>query len=292
MKIAYLIISPKNPLQVYNLIHALSNGKNHFFIHLKKGMEFEIEKINKLPNVCFSEKKHRSGWAGFKVLLATIDLIKLAKKADPDFDYYINLSDSCYPIYNNEIIEKYLFTHNFNFIEGLKLPSNKLDAGGLQKIELPWFQDEFQDLNPYVKKYLHKAIHLIYRILNIKRSFPKEYDAYFGSQWWALTNFAVDILLNSVNNEKKLLNFFKRSFAADEQYIQTVIYNAKELEDKIINKPFRYVDWNTNGPPKTLTMTDYNDILQSGFLFARKFDHENEPEIIRALNVTFQNKLN
>src|ERR1041385_9044555 len=126
MKIAYLIISHKSPEQVYNLIKILNNEKNHFFIHFKKGLEFEIPNdIKKLPNVYFTEKRYKAGWAGFKILLATIELIKLAKRTKCNFHYYVNLSESCYPLSNNEKIENFLENTNSNFIEGTELAKIK-----------------------------------------------------------------------------------------------------------------------------------------------------------------------
>jgi|688.fasta_scaffold00005_151 hypothetical protein len=273
MKIAYLFIVYNKPLDVFNLVRLLDNGKNTFFIHFKKGVSFTVpDDIKTKVNVIFAKKRFKAGWAGFKVIEATIHLMQLAFESEYTFDYYINMSGSCFPVYSNSIIEKKLKTIQHSVIEGIKIPNPSLQNEGLPKIIYPWFQDELQNCNRYLKKYFHKILHVFLKIINLKRKFPAGYDPYFGSQWWALTQEAVVEVLQSYTNNKLLYIFFKRVWASDEQYIQTVVYNSPRLEGKLINQPFRYIDWNTNGPPKTLTILDYQKILQSDRLFARKID--------------------
>jgi len=291
VRIAYLIIAHNNPSQVFNLITALNNGQNYFFVHFKKGASFQIPaNIKAMANVVFSEIRYDAGWCGYKVILANLKLVEMAKATNLQFDYFINLSGSCFPTCSNEHLETFLKKNPYSFIEGHEIPSASIDKdSGLPKIEYPWFQDELQNTNPYLKKFFHKFIHFFYKLVGLKRKFPNQYKPYFGSQWWALTNEAATILLHSFNNEIKLLHFFKRCWCSDEQYIQTVIYNAKALEGKIKNQAFRYIDWNTNGPPKTLTLLDYDKILSSEHLFARKFDAIKSKELIDMLVNKFFN---
>ncbi len=288
MKIAYLFIVYNKPNDVFNLIRLLDNGKNSFFIHFKKGFSFDVPNdIKSNAKVTFATKRYKSGWAGFKVIEATIHLMQLASESQDKSNYFINMSGSCYPVYSNDFIEKRLENLKYSVIEGLKLPSTKLQGGGLSKINYPWFHDELQDFNPYLKKYLHKSLHAIYKLFNLKRKFPGGYEPYFGSQWWALTSEAANEVLQSHKNNESLYKFFKRVWASDEQYIQTVVYNSKTLKEKLINQPFRYIDWNTNGPPKTLILDDYPKILQSECLFARKVDQVVSEKLIIQLRSKF-----
>jgi hypothetical protein len=273
LKIAYLIIAHNEPENVFNLVRTLHKNDVVFFIHFKKGVLFEVPPdILNLGNVLFAKERYLAGWCGFNVIRANMHLLELACNQSSKFDYYINLSGNCFPIHSNEYISNYLLNNPFNFIEGEKLPSERLHKLGLSKIEFPWFQDELQKVNPYFKKYFHKSLHAILNFFKIKRKFPERYHPYFGSQWWALTHEAVGILIISFRNEKKLVNFFKQSWCADEQYMQTVIFNSILLKDKIRNQTFRYIDWNSNGPPKILTIEDSKKILSSGKLFMRKID--------------------
>ncbi len=281
MKIAYLLIVYNNSDQVFKLVRKLNTSNNSFYIHFKLGYDFIVPPdIELMTNVHFSEKRYLAGWAGFKVILANFYLMEMALKSEVEYDYYINLSGNCYPIYSNLIIEEKLSGINKSIIEGIRLPNEIFKEGGLNKIKYPWFQDEFQLFNPYLKKYLHKLIHIPYKLFNIKRKFPEKLKPYFGSQWHALTHEAVLVLQEFKTNHSDSFNFFKRCWCSDEQVIQTILYSSDKLKDKIINQPFRYIDWNTNGPPKTLIKSDFKKIIKSGHLFARKFDKDISAELI------------
>jgi hypothetical protein len=273
MRIAYLLLAHNKIDQVFNLVRCLNYPDNGIFIHIKEGVNFEIpDDIQKMSNVHFATKRYLAGWCGFSVIMANLHLLELAMNSIIQYDYFINLSGSCFPMYSNEYIASYLEKNQYIYIEGHKLPYDKLTKGGLAKILYPWYQDKFQNLNPYVKKLFHKIIHIPYLVFSVHRKTPKQIDQYFGSQWWAITFEVANLVLKSAKENPTLLKFYKKCWCTDEQYFQTVIFNTPELKDKIKNGPFRYIDWNTNGPPKTLVVDDYQKLIDSKFLFARKFD--------------------
>jgi len=286
MNIAYLIIAHKDIHQVYRLIDRLDAENVYFFIHVKQSYQLTLspEYAHK-KNVVFIDKRFNAGWCGYKVLLATLELIKTALMQEQRFDYFINLSGNCYPIVSNEAIHDYLNDHaGSNFIEGRPLTDSKFPDNGMNKINLPWFQDEFQNFNSYIKKGLHQAIQWPYRLFNLTRKLPGHLLPYGGSQWWALTHEVVQFIYNSSLEHPKLVNFFKRSWCSDELYIQMILYNNDDFKEKLINKPFRFMDWNTNGPPKTLTLDDYDRLMASDHVFARKFDPIGSADLIILLD--------
>jgi len=286
MNLAYLLIAYGNIEQVFKLIHRLDNYNTYFFIHFKGGHTIKVpDNYKNKKNIILTPNRYKAGWGGFKVVLATLDLLKLAYYSNIKFDYFLNLSKDCYPVKSNRDIELF-FTNNYgySFIEGMEIPNSKIQGGGTYKIELPWFLDELQNINPYLKKLIHLLIHIPYKLFGIKREIPCNLKPFFGSQWWALNDKVVKYILDFTDKNKKVLNFFKHCWAPDELYIQTIVYNNDDLKNFIKNKPFRYLDWNTNGPPKTLTIEDYEKIKKSGELFARKFDYEISKELIEKLD--------
>jgi len=49
------------------------------------------------------------------------------------------------------------------------------------------------------------------------------------------------------------------------------------------------VDWNVDGAsPRTLTNADYDTLMQSGMLFARKFDETVDAQIIHRITGTIR----
>ena len=82
-----------------------------------------------------------------------------------------------------------------------------------------------------------------------------------------------------LDKNTNVARFFKLTWAPDEMIFQTVLYNS-DFRNKISNNNLRYIDW-TEGKasPKTLSMEDAKYLLQSGALFARKFNLKAHPEL-------------
>ncbi|MPN44517.1 hypothetical protein SDC9_192082 [bioreactor metagenome] len=52
----------------------------------------------------------------------------------------------------------------------------------------------------------------------------------------------------------------------------------------------RFVDWSEGGrSPRVLRMEDYEALMESGMLFARKFDEAKDGEVIRRIAEHIQN---
>ena len=66
--------------------------------------------------------------------------------------------------------------------------------------------------------------------------------------------------------------------------IPTLIMNSK-FRQTVINDNFYYIDWSKGGVnPKTLTVEDYDQLLSSDKMLARKFDMKQDPVILDMLD--------
>ncbi len=106
-----------------------------------------------------------------------------------------------------------------------------------------------------------------------------------GYNWASLTSKSVEILLEK---ERVIKRMTFASLCADEIYKQTILckYAADTIYyDKYGNTTdLRYVDWSEGEDhPKILDESDYEKIMTSGKLFARKFDEEKSRIIIEKL---------
>ena len=108
----------------------------------------------------------------------------------------------------------------------------------------------------------------------------------FGANWFSITD---DFVTYMLNNRKWILERFKYSISGDEEIVQTLIYNSKFYKKIYIKKEqqrnndhiacMRKIDWNRGGP-YTWTINDFQEIMQSNCLFARKFDENKDKFII------------
>lgn len=103
----------------------------------------------------------------------------------------------------------------------------------------------------------------------------------YGANWCSLTQGAVKEI---VDKWKIYRPIFTNSTSCDELYKQMILLaNPSFAFAKEGN--LRYVDFSSQQPsPKTLRMEDYDKIMRSGCLFARKFDVNVDKEIVSEIS--------
>ena len=99
MKIAYLILAYHQPEHVARMIGHLDDGDARFFVHIDAKVDIEpFRRAIRSPRVAFAARRREVNWGGWNMVQATLDMLEQALAADPSFDYFQLLSDSCYPI--------------------------------------------------------------------------------------------------------------------------------------------------------------------------------------------------
>jgi len=272
MKIAYIILAHKYPEQLIRLIHRLNTEKASFFVHVDKKTDKIIynqivENLNGLSNVYFLNR-NKAYWAFFSSMLnPTVRGIDEMFKRNVPFDYVILLTGQDYPLKSNKQIEKVLQENKGKvFMRYHSIPSDCWinEKGGLDRIE-----------------YRHFYFFDRHFIFPIKRKFPKVFKPYGGNAYWCLPKECAEYVRNLIKQNPSFFNFFKHVFAPEEIFFQTVILNSP-FKDSVINNDLRYIDWPDKNPshPKILCKEDFEKLLRSSSLFARKFDITVDADIL------------
>jgi len=106
------------------------------------------------------------------------------------------------------------------------------------------------------------------------------YKFYGGSSWLSITGGCLEYILVYLEENPDYTNLFRNSICSDELFFQTILLNSI-YKEKIVNDNKRYIKWNHgNSSPKTLTIDDYNEILLSKKLWARKLDMIEDEKIL------------
>ncbi len=281
-KHAYLIMSHDNFTVLKKLLELLDDEKNDFFIHIDK----KVGKVNtnsivqniKKSKIKFIRRK-KVFWADYSMTDVELDLIREAINTG-DYSYLHLLSGSDLPIKSKEYI--------FNFFNS----SNKIylccgsTFGNYQKNRTRYYY-------PFIKTKIFrnskfiKALSLVLGrcqallFINRHRIKLNFKDCYHGWNWFSIPkDFAQYVLLQ----EERIYSTFHHTLASDESFMQTVAMNSAFktrifkfdcLEESIM----RRIDWN-RGRPYTFTREDYNYIMDSPYLFARKFNENIDEKII------------
>lgn len=273
MKVAHLILTHKNPKQVERLIKALSHTAFDIYIHVDK--KSDIEQFRYLAdnkNIFFIEKRAKIYWAAYGTIQATINGFEeiLLKQ----YDYINVISGQDFPLKSADDIYQFF-----------------RDGAGKEFITCLSIEREWTEAQVRLKKYWlinkripgrHKLENIINKILP-ERKFPlKDFIMVGRSNWFAITSDAAKYIMAFMKENPKVVRFYKNTWGADECIFSTILYNSdfkNNIEENLV-----YTDWSEQkAHPKIFTANDYNALISSGKVFARKFDIAVDGKIINML---------
>ncbi|GAU33732.1 hypothetical protein TSUD_52650 [Trifolium subterraneum] len=275
-RFAYLISGSKGDLEkLWRTLHALYHPLNHYVVHLDLESPLEerlelasrIEKqhiFKEVGNVYVIPKSNMVTYRGPTMVANTLHACAILLKRSKDWDWFINLSASDYPLVTQDDL-LYAFTNldrNLNFIEHTSRLGWKLEKRAMPLIIDPGlYQSTKQDVfwaNP-------------------KRPLPTAFKLFTGSAWMVLSHEFVEFVVWGWDNlPRTLLMYYTNFLSSPEGYFQTVACNVPELSKTIVNSDLHYISWDI--PPKqhphVLNINDTDKMIASGAAFARKFNQD------------------
>ena len=280
-KHAYLIIAHKFDYTLKKLLTVIDDTRNDIYIHMdKKCKNFNTNDIINMllySNVYFVDRTSVS-WGAYSLVNAKILLLKYAC-SNNKYQYYHFLSGQDLPIKNQDYIHNF-FNKN-NGYEFINFESSVFNYYDRVKYIYPFREKAGKKKNIF--RFFELFFLNIQKIINFTNPFIKNIKFQKGSNWCSITDSFARYV---ISNEKWLKKVFSKSFICDELIFQTLIINSS-FNEKIFDKNFddnmvsnmRYIDWN-RGNPYVWKKEDYNELINSNVLFARKFDSEIDREII------------
>jgi hypothetical protein len=268
-KLVFLILCHKMPDHVIRLVNRLRDGDSVFVIHVDKRAERSVYDVlkafsDRFPSEVFlGKKRYRCYWGGFGIVRATASCIREAIDLKLPFDRAFLLSGQDYPIKSISYIHKFLDENaGCQFIESFAVdePNRWSEAEGA-----------YNALN----RLLFWTISFRSRHIQIKwkRTFPLGLRPYAGSMWWCLTRECIIHVDHFIRNSPSYWRYFRTVFIPDESFFQSIISNSP-YRNRIVSDDLRYADWQNPNPsyPRTLDTEDFEKLMSSPKLFARKFD--------------------
>lgn len=234
-----------------------------------------LQQLSQQQDVIMLDDRVDVKWGGYSLFDAFLKLMRAAIN-NTDGEYIHLSSDSCYPIKTIAYIDQF-FEENKGkeFITYEELPTSTLPYGGM--LGLDYYN--VHDVLPVKKSMLfwefNRAFVMLQFHLKLKRKNPPGWGPYyFGSTWWSLSRKAVAYCLETIDNTPGFEKRFRHTRCFEENCLQTILLNSP-FKDKIVNDNKRYIDWNNWKPrngniPANLDITDYDKLLDSDNLFARK----------------------
>jgi len=264
MRVAHLILTYTNPHQTERMIKSMMHADFDFYIHVDKKYDINPHLFLKdLPNVYFINDRVNVKWAGFDTVIATFKCIKEIVASDIEYSFINFLSGQDYPLKSaNQLAD--FFKQN----EGKEFLSYR-------DIKNDWKEGSIRMEKYFLANYNFKGKNRLEKIINYfmpTRKLPYGLHPYGKSMFWMLSPETAMYVVNKVENDKKLMNFFSLCWGSDEFVFQTILLNSS-FKEKIVNETHRYIDWSLGGAsPKVLNENDFEEIKKSNMLFARKVD--------------------
>lgn len=287
-KQAILIIMHNNLWTLEKILKLLDTEYFDIFIHIDKKSEIKIEDLKDITMVkskIFIYKHVDVQWADVSQIECELFLLEKAFNQGK-YDYFHLISGADMPIKKAEEI--------FNFFNGVDKEFIHMDEGISQY--------RFDSVNYYniLTKYrrnstliqiINRLFVLFQKLFKINRN--KEPSHYKGGiNWFSITyEFSRYVL----EKKEETLKDYGHTISGDEIFLQTLAYNSK-FKEKLYkydsNHTFadamRHVDWN-RGDPYIFRINDFQELINSDCMFARKFDEKIDKDIINKLYETLKN---
>ncbi len=292
MNHAILITAYKN---VHHLV-AMANSLDERFriyIHLDKKSKVsdsELKTLSDHKRVAYISQKYEVHWAGVNHLLAILHLLEESLKS-PDNHFFHTLSGQDFPIKTSEQIIEFFKSHpNKQFIENFAMPAGHWTHGGMHRIWHFYFFDYFNHKNKW-GNFANRAVNKFQRISTLKRKWPAELPPlYGGGTWWSLTRPCVELVMKYTHEQPEFLKRLRFTLCPEELYFQTIIMNSKFASEAVCDH-LRYIDWasRNNNSPANLDETDFEKLVTSDKLFARKFEYPVSQKLIEQFSAKASN---
>ena len=289
MSQAILMMAHKNVEQINDIISFLGE---HFeyYIHIDKKSKLDVSRLTKQLNIhVFSV--YSVNWGGLNQVRTELLLSKEAL-SNKKLTFFHLISAEDFPTKPVEYFFDELDTEK-DYISYEEMPrSCWSDNGGLDRLQYYNFLDALDVRGSKNDETLYWEFVKVQKNCKLKRKLPHHIfpKLYGGSNWWSLTRETLQYVIDFTDTQEDALSSMEYTRSADEIYFQSVILNSS-LQNNIRGN-LRYIDWKSGrgGYPAFLDETDYEKIIKSNHLFARKFDINSSDRLKRLLIATYGKK--
>lgn len=286
-KHAYCIIAHTDRYCLERLLNLLDDARNDIYVLLDKKANPSLIKGIALKHSVISTPQLQPidiQWGGLSQVKAELVLFKTVAESAEDYDFIHLLSGVDLPLKTQNQIHHFFdnLPKGTNLVGFAQGKFNRLDLAS--KTDYYHLFIEHQKERRWLKRQAYKMARVaglkIQKLFHWRRNWDG-LRLYKGANWVSISK---DFCKYLNENSHKILKTFKGVPCADEIFLQTMIANSHfkgtvMTYDMDFAAMTRTIDWN-RGKPYTWRKEDYNELMQSNGLFARKFSSAIDKDII------------
>lgn len=275
MRVAHLIITYTNPQQTERMIKKMYHSNFDFYIHVDKKLDIRYYQfLGTLSNVFFIQNRVNVKWADFSTVHAIFAGIKEITGNGAQYDFINLLSGQDYPIKSADYI--------YNFF----LKNAGKEFLSYRDIKNDWKEGLARMQNYYLTDWEFQGKYTLESSMNKllpKRQIPYGLHPYGKSMYWMLHPDTATFVVEKVEQDKEIQQFFSYCLGSHELVFQTVLLNSP-LKSKVVNNNYRYNDCpDEEDVPVILAIEHIEFLKNSDLLFASNIDLSQNPKITELL---------
>ncbi|CAB81398.1 putative protein [Arabidopsis thaliana] len=272
-RFGYLVSGSRGDLEsLWRVLRTLYHPRNQYVVHLdlESPAEERLElakRVSQDPvfsdvgNVHMITKANLVTYRGPTMVANTLHACAILLKQSKEWDWFINLSASDYPLVTqDDLIDTFSgLDRNLNFID--------------HSSKLGWKEEKRAKpliIDPGL--YSTKKSDVFW--VTPRRTMPTAFKLFTGNSVIKYCIWGWD------NLPRTLLMYYTNFLSTPEGYFHTVICNAPEYSSTVLNHDLHFISWDRppKQHPRALTINDTERMIASGSAFSRKFRH-NDPAL-------------
>ena len=311
-KILYMIMCHKNLNQVAGLAEKMITPDSDVVIHIDVSVpDIEvaalIQKTKDIPGLYLTDKRIKGVLDERSLVDIVFIMLEYIKEKGLKYQYYALLSGQDYPIKPIETINREMIA---------RYPEPLIDCSPYERSN--WIYDKFNQTPRLLRFNFYLSTHFSRKnpIRKILRGFGiimKELCALFritvydrlsrigvlpygGSAWWILPDVALDWIYDEYKKGTELTSLLLSARTPEEIFFPTMIMQSPVSDTVTVHpgddgkqncKTFAYftdVGKPFKGHPYIISVNEFEKLRTSDCWFARKFDINEDPEILRMID--------
>ena len=277
VKFAYLIIAHTEPDMLKALLRCLDDERNDIFLHIDAKSPMQYEDFQAIPRHSKITVMPRMDiqWGGSSLVRLEMDFLEAAVRQGP-YDYYHLLSGQDFPLKSQD--EIHAFFEARNGTEFVSIEEEKTKNPSIQ-----WRYRYYHWLKDFYGRKKGLLGHAEDALIALQKPFVRrDRNCVYGGghQWFSITGAFAEYAAAHRDWVKKRFRF---TYCCDEIFLQTLLLQSP-FKEKLNCAPdmpgclqcARLIDWDRGGP-YTFTIEDWDMLLASPAMFARKLSMASGP---------------